>query len=164
MRFKLLFFILLYNVSAFAQRPDLGGTEWVVTPGISVGYTLGAYVTFGAELNTGYNLGYKNQTLNVLGGSLQYNVVLDYYAFHHIVTPVLMYRSKDIDIRTGFGMSFIKHGRLCDFAGIYLEASYHIQPLAPVSTWVGARIFYMGYTRFYDYDSYSSVFARYQLE
>jgi hypothetical protein len=164
MRSKLLCFILLYNISVFAQAPDLANERYIVTPGVSVGYTFGAYVTFGVEMSAGYNLGYKNQSLNVLGGSLQYNVVLDYYAFHHVVTPVLMYRSKDIDIRTGFGMAFVKHGELCHFPGMYLEASYHVQPLVPASTWVGARIFYMGYTRFYDYDSYSSVFARYQLE
>ncbi len=163
-RFKLLFLIIILPLSTFAQKPNLGSQEWVVTPGISIGYTFGAYFTIGAELNAGYNIGYKNQSLNVLGGSFQYNVVLDYYAWHHIITPVIMYRSKDIDIRTGLGVGMVEHGVLCFFPGVSLEGSYHLQPLSPISTWVGARMFYTGNTNFFDYDSYSSIFARYQLE
>lgn len=164
MRLKIVFFVLLFNGVVFSQSPDLVNREWLITPGISIGYTFGAYFTVGVELNAGYNLSHKNQTLNVLGGSIQYSAVLDYYAWHQIITFSGMYRTEDIDLRAGIGDALIWHGRLCHTPGFYLEGSAHLSPLQPVSTWVGVRTFITGSTSFFDYPSYTSLFARYQYE
>lgn len=164
MRLTIVLFILLFHFTAYAQSPDLGNRSWLITPGISVGYTFGAYFTVGVELNTGYNLTHKNESLNMIGASLQYSAVLDYYAWHQIITVSGMYRSKALDFRAGMGRALIWHGRLCHTDGFHLEGSVHLSPLQPVSTWLGMRAFITGDTSFFDYPSYTSLFARYQYE
>jgi hypothetical protein len=75
-------------------------------------------------------------------------------------------RSKDVDLRAGLGEVFVVHrGVNCAMIGLSAEGSYHLQPLSPVSTWVGACTFMQAKRmNYFDYRSYRSIFARYQYE
>jgi hypothetical protein len=152
---------LTFALKCEAQEKLLANQRFLFTPGVTVGYTFGAYFTVGGQLNAGFNFGHRKNRLNVGGISAQYNLVLDYYSWHRITTYSLFYRNNNIDIKMGAGIAFTLE---CRDLGLLLEGSYHLKSLEPVSTWVGLRSFLTGPTKYFDYPHYSSAFARYQYD